>query len=106
MGEEPRIRTMLERFLTLNHQAFATGHYAIAYHALAAALHTAQARQYAAGLAQVEALAQEQLATIDRTAPASEHSSHSAEARGHLSPFTLLAHEARAARRLLHPDTP
>ena|SRR5947209_20570366 len=101
MTEEPRLRTIFEHFLALNHEAFATGHYSIAYYALAAALHTAQARQNVDGLATVERIAGEQLASIDRAAPEYEHSTQSAKARGRTSIFTMLAHQARTAFRIL-----
>lgn len=86
--------TLFERLMALNHEAFAAAHYNTAYHTLAAALHEAQYEQDAAYLAAVQRVATEQLAGIDQMAPAYEHSTASAAARGHTSIFALLASQA------------
>jgi len=101
---EPRAAASLcEEFLVLNRQAFAAGYYNTAYHTLAAALQAAHERQDAAGVARVERLAREQGAVMDAIAAEDEPSTQSAEARGHLSMFTLLVHEAHALLLML-PD--
>jgi hypothetical protein len=87
--------------MALNREAFDAGHYHTAYHALAAALYEAQEQQAAQDLAMVQRVAEEQLAWIDRTAPAYEHSTPSADARGHTSIFAMLARQAHARLLLL-----
>lgn len=89
--------------MALNRKAFAAGFYNTAYHALAAALYIAHARQDAEGLAQVERLAVEQLALIAATAPGYEYSTRSAEASGLPSIFTMLAREAQTMLLRLPP---
>ena len=96
MPEHPATSALFAAFLALNRKAFAAGFYHTAYHALAAALDIAHARQNAEGLSQVERLAVAQLAVIDATAPEYEYSTPSAEARVLPSIFTTLARQARA----------
>ena len=96
MAEPQDVRTMFERLMTLNREAFEVGHYSTAYHALAAALHEVQEQQAAQNLCRVQQVAEEQLAWIDSAAPGYEHSTASAKTRGHTSIFTLLAHQAHA----------
>jgi hypothetical protein len=96
MPEHPDTGSLFAHCIALNREAFAAGYYNTAYHALAAALHVAHARQEAEGLARVERLAVEQLAVLDATAPAYEYSTRSAEASGLPSIFTMLAREAQA----------
>ena len=52
---------MFTRLIALNHRAFAAGHYIMAYHPLAAALHEAHYGQDTDGLAIVQYLAQDQI---------------------------------------------
>ena len=103
MPEHSAASSLFAHCLALNHEAFAAGYYHTAYHALAAALYVAQARQDAAGLATVERLASEQLVVIDATAPEYEHSTRSAEASGLPSIFLMLAREAQTMLLML-PD--
>jgi len=72
MPEHPDARSLFGPFLALNREALAAGYYRIAYHALAAALHLAHARQDAEGLSRVERMASEQGAVMDTTAPTYE----------------------------------
>jgi hypothetical protein len=103
MPEHPDANSLFGQCLALNREAFAAGYYTTAYHALAAALHLAHARQDTEGLSEVERMASEQLAVIDITAPAYEYSTRSAEASGLPSIFLMLAREAQAILRRL-PD--
>jgi hypothetical protein len=57
MPGHPATSALFAAFLALNRKAFAAGFYHTAYHALAAALDIAHARQNAEGLSQVERLA-------------------------------------------------
>ena len=65
MPEHPDTASLFAQCIALNREAFAAGYYNTAYHALAAALYVAHARQETEGLARVECLAVEQLAVID-----------------------------------------
>jgi hypothetical protein len=101
MTERHDTDALFAQLMALNHEAFEAGYYSTAYHTLAAALHVAYAHQDAEGLARVERLAGEQLAVIDATDPAYEYSTPSAEARGHQSIFTMLAHQAHSMLLML-----
>jgi uncharacterized protein YecT (DUF1311 family) len=70
MAEQSDAGTMFERCMVLNREAFDAGHYNTAYHALAAALHEAQEQQETHTLFRVQQVAEEQIAWIDRVAPA------------------------------------
>ena len=72
MPEHPDALSLFGPFLALHREALAAGYYRIAYHALAAALHLAHARQDAEGLSRVERMASEQGAVMDTTAPTYE----------------------------------
>ena len=72
MPEHPDALSLFGPLLALNREALAAGYYRIAYHALAAALHLAHARQDAEGLSRVERMASEQGAVMDATAPTYE----------------------------------
>jgi hypothetical protein len=104
MAEHRNAGTMFERLMMLNREAFDAGHYNTAYHALAAALHEAQEHQVAEDLCRVQQVAEEQLAWIDRAAPGYEHSTASADTRGHTSIFMLLAHQAHARFLMLQEE--
>jgi hypothetical protein len=104
MAEHQDVRTMFERLMTLNREAFEAGHYSTAYHALAAALHEAQEHQAAPDLCRVQQVAEEQLAGIDRAAPTYEHSTPSAASRGHISIFAMLARQAHARFLMLQEE--
>jgi hypothetical protein len=101
MAAESDMSTPFDRLMFLNREVFASGHYHTAYHTLAAALHEAQAREDTEGLLAVEQVAEAQLSLIDRIAPQCEHSTSSANARGQMSRFAILAHQAHAHRQLI-----
>ena len=73
----------------------------MAYCTLAAALHEALERDDTEALFAVQRVAEEQLFLLDRIAPQFEDSTTSAEARGQVSLFTILAHQAHAHRQLI-----
>ncbi len=101
MAAESDPRTPFDRLIFVNREVFASGNYHAAYHTLAAALHEAQTREDTEGLFAVQQIAEEQLSLIDRMAPQWEHSTPSAEARGQISRFAMLAHQAHAHRQLI-----
>ena len=96
---------LYERLLAASREAQAAGHYGAAYHALAAALHLAQDAGDEQRLADVEALATDSLAFIDRCAPEYEHSTRSAAERGHPGIFMQLAQQAHARRQMAEHST-
>ena len=96
MAEDSDTDSLFSRLMMLNREAFDAGQYNIAYHILMAALHAAQEQRAAQALMTVQRVAEEQLAEIDRRAPAYEHSTASAHTRGHVSIFALLARQAQA----------
>ena len=104
MADQHDAGTMFERCMALNHEAFDAEHYNTAYHALAAALHEALEQQAAHTLFRVQQVAEEQIAWIDRVAPAYEHSTSSAAVRGRTSIFTMLAHQAHARFLMLQEE--
>lgn len=87
--------------VTLSRAAFAIGHYAAAYHALASAMHTAFDQGDELRLAAVGQLADEQGAWLDEHDPAHELSASSAMARGSRSLWATLADDAFRRRQLL-----
>ncbi len=94
MNDHAVIRNLYDRLMAANEDAFAAGLYNAAYHALAAALHCARQLQDDESLARVKDTASTQLHWIDENAPDYEHSSRSAEVRGHDSVFYMLARQA------------
>lgn len=87
---------LYEQLMGVHRAAFDGAYYSAAYHALAGALHCAGDAGDVERVSQVEHLATEQLAWIDANVPAYEHSSQSAETRGHVSIYTMLARQAHA----------
>ncbi len=94
MGDQALVQDLYDRLMAVNQDAFAAGLYNAAYHALAGALHCARQLQDDDGLARVKDAATTQLHWIDQNAPDYEHSSQSAQVRGHDSVFYLLARQA------------
>lgn len=93
---------LFEKLLKLDHDAFTTGHYSVAYHLLAAALHCAVDDNNLENLARVNTMAAEHLAWIDANAPEYEHSTLSAAARGHGSIYAMLARQAQGKTLILN----
>ena len=94
--------SLFERLMVLNREALTAAHDDTAYHVLAAALHGVYTRPHAHQLARVQRSAEAHSAGIGRDAPAYQHSTSSAAARGHKSIFMLLARQAHAKIQLAH----
>jgi hypothetical protein len=95
---------LCEALLSINERAFQQGSYNVAYYARAAAFHAAREQNNTEQLALIHQRATDQLATIDRKAPAYEHSTRSAHVRGHESIFALLARQASVQETMAHRD--
>ena len=95
---------MFQKLLTINQEAFENAQFDVAYHALAAALHAARDAGDEAGLHQVMRRSEEQLTEIDAHHPEYQHSTVSAEKRGHESIFRMLARNANVRERLAHQE--
>ena len=94
------IQAMYAQFIALSREAFASGHLEMAYHALAGAMHAARGAGNAGWLAQVEAMASEQLAWVDAHDPDNRLSTISARRRGTQLLWTTLSHEAATSRKM------
>lgn len=92
--------SLYARLLDINRLAFSEAHYEVAYHALAAALHSASDRGDRERLTDVRRLANEQRDWIDTNQPDHRLSSNSAKARGQHSLFDMLERQAEAAEVL------
>jgi hypothetical protein len=91
------------RALALNGQAFAAGHYEIAYHFLMAAVHCAQDLSDTRRLKDLSALAREQCNALDQRAPI--HRLASKTGHGGRSIFAMVAGMADAvAQRIENED--
>jgi len=101
MAAASDMSTPFVRLMFLNREVFASGHYYMAYCTLAAALHEALERDDTEALFAVQRVAEEQLFLLDRMAPQCADSTTSAAARGQVSLFTILAHQAHAHRQLI-----
>lgn len=101
MAAESDPRTPFEQLILLNRHVFTSGHHYTAYHILAAALHEARALEDLAGVGAVQQLAEEQASILDQLVQHGDAPTPTAEARGHVSLFALLAHQAQAQRQLL-----
>src|SRR5689334_7378202 len=88
--------------LAWNARVFAAGHYSVAYHLLAAALEAAELQPLTERFEQIQERAREQQAEIDQVEPAYQHSTESAQRRGHHGIFTMLAEQARGRGVILH----
>lgn len=85
------------RLLDINRLAFSEAHFEVAYHALAAALHSACDTGDRERLHDVRRLATEQRDWIDANQPEHRLSSSSAKARGQHGLFDMLERQAEAA---------
>jgi hypothetical protein len=101
MAAESDPRTPFAHLILLNRDVFAAGHHYAAYHILAAALHEARALEDLAGLEAVQQLAEAQASLLDQRAQHGAAPPPAAAARGHVSLFAVLAHQAHAQRQLL-----
>ena len=101
MGKVDFANTLYDTAMSMSRAAFAGRHYAVAYHALAAALHAAFDLGDDSRLAEVGQLAGEQDAQLARRDPAHELSAPSAAARGARSLWATLAEDAQRRRGIL-----
>ena len=92
---------LFEELIQSSRKALHGGHYSVAYHALAAALHYAQDEENIERLLLVGHIADEQLKWIDATAPDYEHSSRSSERRGITNIFQSLTRQASTGVTLI-----
>lgn len=93
---------IFDRFISLAKETFALGHYDVSYHALAAAYHWAQDTASLEWLSTVEALANEQMAWIDKNAAHYHHSTEAAALRGHDALLKTLAMMAHTKKSTFH----
>jgi hypothetical protein len=100
MIPDARLVGLFERLMDVNREAFDTGHYEVAYHALMAALHAAADLDDDAAVAAVRNTAESQGAWIDTHAAGHRLSTRSAAAHGGHSVFaTTATHAAAVAAR-------
>jgi hypothetical protein len=100
MTEPAEDRGEYSSLMAINRQAFARAHYEVAYHALAAALHSACDDQNRDRMRDVQETATRQGAWIDTHRPEHRVSATSARSRGHRSMFAMLENQAEAARHI------
>jgi len=93
---ESKLRDVYARLIQINQEMFADAEYDIAYHVLAGALHCAATLREINYLAQLEHLADDQLAWIDAHDPDYEHSTQSSARRGLTSIYKNLSKMAVA----------
>ncbi len=95
---------LCSRLMAISQEALDAGHFDVAYHALAAALHLATEEKDREALRQVEKAATEQLSWIDTHAPDYPHSTASAVKRGHQTIFLQLSRQAHTRQHLLEAE--
>ncbi len=95
---------MYDQLMDINKQAFEQGHYEVAYHILAAALHCALLLNEQAVLIALEQRAREQRDWIDSSVSQHPLSTQSASLHGHASVYTSLLKQIKV-RELMqrHP---
>ncbi len=84
------------QLMSINREAFDSGRYEVAYHALMAALHAAQDAGDQAFLREVERAAEGQQDRIDSDSPRHRLSSHEAKRHGAVGIFRMAARQASA----------
>lgn len=87
--------------MTLSRTAFAGGHYGVAYHALAAALHAAYDLGDDARLATVGEVGEEQRQWLDEHDPDNALAARAAATRGSADVWATLRLEVQTRRRML-----
>jgi hypothetical protein len=102
MDTRDNLTALYTTAVRLSLDAFAAGHYAMAYHALAAAMHGAFDLGDEQRLDAVTALAQEQNAWLAQHAPHHELSAQAALTRGSNNLWSSLQREVETRRHLLH----
>lgn len=101
MSHEAASEGTYTQLVEMSRQACETGHYASAYHLLAAAMHYAADARDETQLAEVEDIAHEEIEWIDTHTPNHRLASASSERRGSHNLWESLASEARTQRRML-----
>jgi hypothetical protein len=91
-----------DALLAIDREALTGGHYEIAYHVLAAALHCAEAARDVEYAESVAALAEEHRRRVDAEQPPHRLGGAAAATRGHHGLFELLAGQAAAVIARLH----
>ena len=99
-GRSKDAHNLYGRLLAINRLAFSEAHYEVAYHALAAAMHSACDGGDRERLLDVQRVAMQQRDWIDTNHPNHRLSSHSAQARGQHSLFAMLERQAEAAESI------
>ena len=95
-ANEETATSMFARLMALSHEAARNGQYEVAYHALAAAMHSAELNQNLTELAEVAAVCAEQAAAVEAVKPAHSLSQSRAAARGTHPIYKSLADTIRA----------
>lgn len=85
---------LFERLLAMSREAHAQAHYEVAYHALTAAMHSADDAADVRALAVIGREAERQIAHIDRVDPAHRLSTTSAARHAHPGVYALLVRQA------------
>lgn len=96
------LATAYDYLLEISRRAFAGSHQAVAYHALAAALHAARDLEDQQRLEEIEVAAQAQMRAVDASTPSSPLSTTAATYRGMVPLWVSLARQAETAKRLCH----
>ena len=101
MGTSDDLEAWYNQALALSHAAFDQRHYAVAFHAIAAALHCASDLGDDARLVEVGEIVREQAMWLDDHAPDDPLSAQSAALRGNSSLWASLEREVETRRRML-----
>jgi hypothetical protein len=100
-----------DQLMDINEEAFEQGYYEVAYHALAAALHSGLLLEEQGVLEELEQRTLEQRNWIDTYDSEHPLSSQSASSRGHVDVYTSLLLQIQTRKLMqqtahLHPDIP
>ena len=109
MSERQPIETgaaLFGRLLAMSRTAHARGQHAVAYHALAAAMHAADDAGDLDALAEVGREAAAQIAWIDRFEPEIRLSTSSARRHDHPGVYAMLGRQAAAHEKMAAPRQP
>ena len=93
--------SLYEQLVRISQEAFAGGAYDVAYHSLAAAMHSAVDSKKAGELQQIQIIAREQIKRIDLDSPDYGHSSVSSEYRGNKGIWLMLIDQASTREHML-----
>lgn len=95
-----------DQLMDINKEAFGQGHYEVAYHALAAALHCTVQLEGQEVLTALEQRAREQRDWIDTSASGHPLSSQSASLHGHASVYSSLVKQIRTKQLMQRHNPP